>query len=296
MKCNEVEIVISAKIDGEVTASEWREAEKHIATCQHCAEMLALFEQSTAFLRAEVQHVAPSRNLWPGIAGKIDTQPAIDWRRRLSNWLAGLSGNGTLRADSKWRYGLAGFAAATVLFVAALLSWQMYFGKPADAVSSEDAMRVALQLQDFASLPREQGQALYRQAELVQSLQNYFSQTGLLLMEVKNNDSATDPQTIDAIRMTSKKLLDETVLIKKELEQTDMALVRNVVEQIEAALFDMANIKDETGAEDFELIKASISRKDLLIKIEIIDLRKLPDPKKMTGEASALEPDRSSQI
>lgn len=101
---------------------------------------------------------------------------------------------------------------------------------------------------------------------------------------------------LENIRTTSKALLDETVVIKKELEKPELALVREVVEQIETALFDVANIQEDAAADDFELIKASILRKDLLIKIEIIDLKKLAQPPPDIESEQPARRDASSQI
>ncbi|MFQ5632904.1 MAG: anti-sigma factor family protein, partial [bacterium] len=274
MKCSQVEIIISAQIDGEVTASEWRKAEKHISGCQHCAETITLFEHGTAFVKKELQSVEPSHNLWAGIAGQIERQKKLPWLDRLN----GFAERFVLRPTPKIRYALAGFTAATVLFVAILLV-QQFMAAPGVIetanVPSEQTKTDALL---FADLPKEQRRQLMRQVAVVQDLQDYFQQAGLLLMEIKNNDSEKNANEIENIRRTSKKLLDETMFVKKELRQPDMALVRQVVTQIETALFDLANIKDLSSNEDFELIKASIMKKDLLIKIEIIDLKQLEKP------------------
>lgn len=281
MKCNEVEIIISAQMDGEVTASEWREAEKHIATCRQCAETLDLFEQGTAYVKREAKKYEPSYNLWTGIAAQIEAQNKQAWHRRLLDRLNGFSDTFLFRPDPKIRYALSGFAAAMILFVGILFFRQIQTNDvPAEIAGSNPQQAM---IETFAGMPKEQGQALFRRAALVQDLQSYFEQTGLLLMEIKNNEQSAIPNSMENIRLASKKLLDETIFIKKELQQPDMALVRQIIEQIETALVDLANMKDVSEKEDFELIKASILKKDLLIKIEIIDLKKLAKPNQETG-------------
>lgn len=294
MKCHDVELLISAKLDGEVTASEWREAEQHIAGCAHCAEMHALFAQSDSFVQTHAIKSVPTRNLWPGIAGQLDRRELAWWHKIADRWRD--FWQSVSPPGARWRYVLAGFAAAAVLFIAALLSWRVLGDRPDAEQASLAALQLGVPIQDFAKLPREQGLALYRRAALVQEIQHYFAQTGLLLMEIKNSDAENNLQMLESMRATSKMLLDETVVIKKALEDHEMALVHEVVEQIETALFDVANIKEDASNDDFELIKASILRKDLLIKIEIIDLDKMSNPMPDTDSSLPANYDASSQI
>ncbi|MCA9742608.1 MAG: zf-HC2 domain-containing protein [Deferribacteres bacterium] len=296
MKCHDVELLISAKIDGEVTTSEWREAEQHIADCKHCTELLALFEQSNSFVQANSASFEPSRDLWAGIAEQLRTPARSQWYQRWAIRAREFWHDQFAKHDAGWRYGLIGFATATVLFVFIIFAWDVRFDAGDQPQGFGLEQQDVLQLQAFADLPREQGLALYQRAVVLQDLQRYFSQAGLLLMEIKNSDARSNRQMLENIRTTSKALLDETVVIKKELEKPELALVREVVEQIETALFDVANIQEDAAADDFELIKASILRKDLLIKIEIIDLKKLAQPPPDIESEQPARRDASSQI
>src|SRR5262245_31943431 len=104
MKCHEVEITISAHLDGEVTASEWREAEAHIKACAHCAQTLALFQNSTGFIRQHVPQLEPSPSVWLGIARQLEAQPKQAWHKKILARLMDLLDNYLFHPSISIRY------------------------------------------------------------------------------------------------------------------------------------------------------------------------------------------------
>jgi hypothetical protein len=169
-------------------------------------------------------------------------------------------------------------ATAVVVLIAVFL-FQRGFEKPKPA--QPDEMMTQAQSSPTtpaapsAELARKRDKRLLAQALLVDEVQNYFEQAGLLLLEFKHLEPELDRERIPQMRLASQNLLEETLLIKKDLKQAELGVLSEVVEQLEIVLLDLANIKEKPEKEEVELLKATIVNQDLLIKIEIIDLKKM---------------------
>lgn len=275
MKCHEVEIIISAHLDGEVTASEWREAEAHIRTCAHCAQILALFRNSTAFIRQHAAELEPSPVVWASIAHQLEAQPKQAWRKKIMGRLLDLLDNYLFHPRLSIRYvQVASVAAAIVL--AAVFLLEKGFEKstltPFTETMTPSQLPSAIPPVDFA---KQQEKRQFAQALLLDDVKNYLEQAGVLLLEVKHLEPELDRERLPQIRRASQNLLEETLLLKKDLKQADLSVLSPVVEQLEIVLLDLANLKEKAEKEDVELLQATIVKQDLLIKIEIIDLKKM---------------------
>lgn len=74
MTCAEVTERLGAYVEGDLSQPQSQEVELHLASCAACRseerEVRALLLEAPSLLR----EVAPARDLWPGIAGRIRTQ------------------------------------------------------------------------------------------------------------------------------------------------------------------------------------------------------------------------------
>jgi anti-sigma factor RsiW len=87
---------LSDYLDGELPAGERAALEEHLKTCPDCPAILADLRRVVA--RAAVMDVhTPSRDLWPGIAGRI-----------------GAASTGARRAARRWSFSLPQLAAAAI--------------------------------------------------------------------------------------------------------------------------------------------------------------------------------------
>jgi hypothetical protein len=275
MKCLDVEIIISAHLDGEVTASEWREADTHIKTCAHCAQTLALFRNSTAFIRQHATELEPSPRVWLGIARQLEAQPKQAWRKKFMARLLDVLDNYLFHPSTAIRYIQVASAAAAVVLAVVFL-FQQDFEKSALTPLTETRTPSQLPLTTPpVDLAKQQEKRQFAQALLLDEVKNYFEQAGVLLLEVKHLEPELDRERIPQIRRASQNLLEETLLLKKDLEQADLGILSQVVEQLEIVLLDLANLKEKTEKEEVELLQATILKQDLLIKIEIVDLKKM---------------------
>src|SRR5512145_824781 len=87
--CDDIALVLSARLDGEATASQWRLAEEHMATCLRCAQTWQSFQAGTDLLKNSLPQLEPSSALWHKISDRLETaaRPArplqfVAWWRR----------------------------------------------------------------------------------------------------------------------------------------------------------------------------------------------------------------------
>ena len=83
MKCEEIEILLSAYIDGEVTDREKRATEKHIRECKVCRRLLADFSELHSLYK-ELEPVEAPKGFRQRVTQRIDVRPkprfGLTWR------------------------------------------------------------------------------------------------------------------------------------------------------------------------------------------------------------------------
>ncbi|MGH7452164.1 MAG: hypothetical protein ACRENG_12515, partial [bacterium] len=188
-------------------------------------------------------------------------------------------------------------SAAAAVVLAAVFLLQNGFKKsavtPLTETMTPSQLPSTTPLVDFA---KQQERRQFAQSLLFEEVKNYFEQAGVLLLEVKHLEPELDRERIPQIRRASQNLLEETLLIKKDLEKADLGILSTMVEQLEIVLLDLANLKEKTEKEEVELLKATIVKQDLLIKIEIVDLKKmLQRDKDIQRDPQAPRPEKNSR-
>ncbi|NIV95699.1 hypothetical protein GWN42_23615 [candidate division KSB1 bacterium] len=275
MKCNKVEILISAYLDGEVTASEWRDAEAHIEQCTKCAEILRAFQASTVLYQKELEEQEPSPSVWSKIEERIEPVPRASWIRQLTSWVKQTTDRFVLRPSTPVRLAQVGVALAAV---AVFVSIQLLHKPDSDVASSKQGKQPRTSVSEPLTVPYPdvaQDKLRLAQATLVSQVKSYFDKAGVLLLEVKNSDPEPDSVGLNSLRASSQNLLEETILIKESLKNADLTVLQKTVEQLEMVLFDIANLNDSPENEEFEWLKAAILQQNLIIKIEIYDAEEI---------------------
>ena len=133
-----------------------------------------------------------------------------------------------------------------------------------------------------------QGLPVIQTASLQNRLHDYFDKAGVLLLELKNTEFEQDRYLFKGLKKASRELLDESVLLKADLESQDMALITGLIEKLELSLYEIADIDTNFKREDLDHLKASIVHNDLLIKIEVIDLKSALEQAKAQEEERLL--------
>ena len=83
MKCDEMEILLSAYVDGEATRAERQSVEDHLKGCEVCRTTVAEFARlHTLYQELEIKEAPPGFR--QRVTQRIETQPrfAVSWRSR----------------------------------------------------------------------------------------------------------------------------------------------------------------------------------------------------------------------
>ncbi len=91
MTCERLREILDEHADGSLSEAEHQEAELHLASCAACRteeRKLRAFLAEAAGLRHEAQ---PGRDLWPGIAGRIESRARVLRLVRRGGLLTGLA-------------------------------------------------------------------------------------------------------------------------------------------------------------------------------------------------------------
>ena len=99
---------LSEYLDGELPDGDRVALESHLATCSDCAAVLADLRRVVSSAQ-QLEHHAPRRDLWPGIAGRIGATPPAPME---VVELASRRGRGR-----RWSFSLPQLAAAAILLM-----------------------------------------------------------------------------------------------------------------------------------------------------------------------------------
>jgi len=113
MTCAQFDDRLGALMEGELSSAEQTAAEAHAAMCERCGPVL---DDVRGIVRdaAALPELAPSRDLWDGIAARIEA-PVVELERRQEPVV--------VRHGLSWR--VAAAAAAVLVTSTALATWQV---------------------------------------------------------------------------------------------------------------------------------------------------------------------------
>ena len=84
MTCHELDLLLDDWLDGALAGAKARELESHLAGCAPCRDRERQLRQLLAHAAALPRSMAPPRDLWPGIAERIER--GSTWSAFLASW------------------------------------------------------------------------------------------------------------------------------------------------------------------------------------------------------------------
>jgi anti-sigma factor RsiW len=192
MTCQEMEARLDAWVDGTLTETERRDAEAHLAGCARCRDEERQLRTLLAHAAALPRSVSPPRDLWPGIAGRIEGR-RVSWLR-FDVWPAALAA-----------------AAAVVIALGAVLFWPAPPAPvhtvvvPSPAVPGEARLRPAAVETDPGLMVMEQ---------------DYQAAANALMEALLERQDDLDPKTLETVQR-SLAVIDENLAKIHEALATD---------------------------------------------------------------------------
>jgi hypothetical protein len=298
MNCSFTE-KISALIDGELSANEAREVERHMLGCNECEQLrsdfLNLRSQLTSF-ETSLQPAVQNRAL-KKILGTERRAPA----RRL-----------------QWSFGTQAIGFATVVVVAAIIGLLVYqnskhpapseqiavqsaspapsasvepLKQPQSAASPEPArgneqgpaskdkeestprrtpsapvkrplVREPKPGEQFASLPSD----AVRSADAQTMTAMHFEKTETLLVAFRNvrlNEPGTAAE-VGYERKRAKQLIYQNMMLRREADVAGDVQISSLLESLEPILLDIANLPDSPDEDSVRVIRERVERKNIV--------------------------------
>jgi hypothetical protein len=199
MTCQELDARLDDWIDGELPQAAAAEVEAHLASCPLCRERERRLRQVLAHAASLPRSVTPPRDLWPGIARRVERERSWSW------------------ASGSWSpWALA--AAATVVVGLAAALWT---GRPPAAVRTVE-IPVATPEARLASLP-----GVVPDPALAAAEQEYEEAANALLEALQKRQSEVPPNTLAAVRSNLEVIDRALAEVRQALAQNPSSLELN---------------------------------------------------------------------
>jgi predicted anti-sigma-YlaC factor YlaD len=192
MTCQELDERLDEWVDGELPAGAAAEVEAHLASCPLCQERERRLRQVLAHAASLPRSVTPPRDLWPGIARRVE-------RERSWSWASG--------GWSPWALA----AAATVVVGLAAVLWG---GRAPSAVRTVEIPAATPEAR-LAALPTVVSDPVLAAAE-----REYEEAANALLEALQKRRAEIQPETLVAVRANLE-------VIDRALAEVREALVQN---------------------------------------------------------------------
>ncbi len=192
MTCHELDERLDAWVDGELPAEAAVQVEAHLASCPLCQERERRLRQLLAHAAALPRSVAPPRDLWPGIARRVERERSWRW------------------ASGGWSPAVLA-AAATVLIGLAAVFWS---GQPPARVRTVEIPTPTPEARLAA------GTAAVSDPVLAAAERDYEAAANALLEALHQHRAHLQPEDLAAVRAN----LD---VIDRALAEVRQALVRS---------------------------------------------------------------------
>jgi hypothetical protein len=111
--------------------------------------------------------------------------------------------------------------------------------------------------------------------EPVHRAEAYLQRSKVLLLALANFDPATDNAAtlnLPTQRQISESLVQEAMVLKSELSDTAELRLRELVDDLEVILLQIANLENEHDLAAIELVRSSVTNQALLFRIDLSQL------------------------
>jgi hypothetical protein len=192
MTCQELDERLDDWVDGTLAAGAAADVEAHLVSCPLCRDRERRLRQVLAHAASRPRSVTPPRDLWPGIARRVERERSWSW------------------ASAGWSpWALA--AAATVVVGLAAVLWS---GRPPAAVRTVEIPAATPEAR-LAALPGVVADPVLAAAE-----RQYEDAANALLEALQKRQAQLQPETLAAVRKNLE-------VIDRALAEVREELVRN---------------------------------------------------------------------
>lgn len=263
---------------GELNQPEAKWFASHLETCTDCKIEYSKLVQTLSLIKqnrpAAMSDGKKLDDFWTKIEIKLDEE---------------VSGKPNILKLPAWSYQVA---AAVILVVTGLLVGKLVYEKPESQnmtiASNQDSV---FQSEEMTESTEEKIKV--QPVSLAERTQKYFDKSKVMMMAIANFDVQKDDPFVLNVgyqKRISREMISEAVNLKKDLDQSDQKQLKKLVSDLEVILIQIASLESEKDLPGIELIKSSVDRRAVLMKINIEEMKsgdvksvRKTTPKKETG-------------
>lgn len=255
MRCKDCQEMMVEALYEELGEERLRAFEEHVGSCSDCSGAYAEM-RSTLRTMDRRERPDPGQAYWDGYWNRLKTrmEPAEPrgWRRWLTRPVWG---------GPRWAYR---GAAAVVLIAMGIVVGRMIAPTPMNERPTGPAP-----------------ESIIRTASVEERAMQYLESSQVLLLAIVNSDPETDRAYAadwSAQRRLSRRLMAEVPSLESELTDPKQRRLRALVAELELILMQIANLEAEDDPSAVEFIRSSVNDKDVLLKIDLEQLRSGKEP------------------
>jgi hypothetical protein len=287
MNCSFTE-KISSLIDGELSATEAREVERHLLGCNDCQQVRA------DFLNLRSQIISFETSLAPAVQNRALKKILATPRRAPARGFA-------------WGFGTSAVAFATLLIVAAIIGLLMYKSSntndkhlavqtptpvpaasvqqkqpepeaspapnkeesaprrsPSPAPKKQPLVREPKPGEQFASIPSTPDPVRSADSQTMTAL--HFEKAETLLVAFRNvrlNEPGTTAE-VAYERKRAQQLVLQNMMLRREADVTGDVQISSLLENLEPILIDISNLPDKPDKDAVRVIRERVERKNIV--------------------------------
>lgn len=238
---------------GDISEEQQDQLQKHLHRCRRCSDELAGL-QHTLELMYRKERPQQTKEFWDGYWERLRARMV---REGEETQRATVPPGAVRTKRPGWRfaYTLAGISAVLLLGIA--LGKYVFLSHPSDSF-------------DLRSPDIEVRQIDSRTA-------HYFETSKILLLGLLNSETPGSSQgelNYAVHKKASENLLQEAAFLKDNLITGEQRRLKQLIEELEVILLEIANLEEEEDLPGIEMLKSTIDRKGVLMKINIREMNR----------------------
>ena len=251
--CRTYKKLMAEKLAGEISEQNAARLEQHLQRCSKCAEAYAsMLDTLDVMQRKPRPEMEPE--FWDSYYARLKARMAREE-----------SAEASITTLSRRKiFNLHWSPAFTIATVAAVFIFGIVIGRFVMMPGLAPSHRTVAPTQEAFS-----AQAIdYRTSQ-------YFEKSKVLLLGLVNADTdefQNGDNVLTQQRTTSQNLIREASFLKENLSTTRQRRLKNLISELEIILLEIANLEEQADVPGIEMIKSSIERKGILMKINIQEM------------------------
>ena len=265
MNCRQCEDLFVGALYRELEPESRRLFDTHLESCSGCAATYVRLQSTLEVMDRRVQP-DPGHGYWAGFWNRLSARMEREEEGRRRGWLGRLFPS---MPDATERWAYRGVVAAVLVVFGAVAGRVLIPGMgtgPESGAGGEPRVAV-MEIRGGDAVVQTAAEACARQ---------YIEDSQVLLLALVKFDPGTETEYLSdwsAEKKRSRELVSQAASLKENLNDPGQRRLRELVNELELIMIQIANIGSAADVESVELIRSSVNDRDVMLKINLEKLR-----------------------